>query len=262
MGVQFGDNGPTLTVEMALEDSIGTPYRDVVACDKPTVWYRLGEAGFVIDWSGNGFVPAVHGGVTFGVAGLIAGDTDKAASFDGTTGYLSATADVGYMPTTALTLSTMVKLSALPGLGSTAYILTFGDFSLIVDHTGGITYEFKDGVGVGGTVGDLTLSNKLAAGVAAWIVATDDGATVRLYIDGVLRVERQRYELGVSTATFNTTLSTLYVGGPAGATLAGVVDEVAIWKDVALTPTQIARQAAARAQITEPAWTDMTDRLR
>lgn len=264
MGIQF-DDGPLLTVEMALCDSIATPYKDVVAIDGPAVWYRLGDAvgsGTAADSGEPGGFPAtVHGTVTFGQTGLVSGDPDGAALFDGTSGYLQAAASSAYMPVSALTLSVMVKLAAFPPVGAAAGVIIFGNTSLQIDRFGGLLYEFKD---TGGRSGVLGTADTLSVGVASWIVVTDDGTTVSLYLDGVLLAQRPRAEIGfglgvIPGAGFDPTTSPLYVGGPPGELLNGVIDEVAIWKDIALTADQVMRQADARAALVDPVWTEMVD---
>jgi len=62
-----------------------TSYRDTVLADAPAGYWRLGETSGLIaaDASPNALHGSYKGGVTLGVAGAIAGDTDGAARFDG-----------------------------------------------------------------------------------------------------------------------------------------------------------------------------------
>jgi len=65
-----------------------------VAADSPSAWWRLGEpVGSVVAQDQVGGHDGVfQAGVTLGVAGLIGGDPDTAASFDGSSGRVAGPA--------------------------------------------------------------------------------------------------------------------------------------------------------------------------
>ncbi|HZL38153.1 MAG TPA: right-handed parallel beta-helix repeat-containing protein, partial [Tepidisphaeraceae bacterium] len=62
-------------------------YSSAIQADGPLAYYRLGDSGSVAaDSSGNGLNGSYVGGVTTGVAGVLAGDANKAVTLDGATG--------------------------------------------------------------------------------------------------------------------------------------------------------------------------------
>ena len=65
-------------------------YRDAVLSDGPVGYWRLAETtGAAVDTAGNAAGGTYNGGVTRGVAGALAGDSNLAARFDGTDDYVS-----------------------------------------------------------------------------------------------------------------------------------------------------------------------------
>src|SRR5437868_10583221 len=72
-------------------------YKSTILADAPVAYYRLGESagGFAADSSGSGLGGIYFGGVTLGVAGGIAGDSDTAVAFDGATAHLRVLNMVG-----------------------------------------------------------------------------------------------------------------------------------------------------------------------
>ena len=71
-------------------------YDAVVASLRPIAWWKLADpvgSTTAVDSSGSGYTGTVHGGVTFGEPGPIAGTPNgTAALFDGSTGYISTSA--------------------------------------------------------------------------------------------------------------------------------------------------------------------------
>lgn len=66
-------------------------YGGLIASAAPAAWYRLDEGASsptVADASGHGHGGTVTGGVTFGAAGALAHDSDTAAAFDGSSGWI------------------------------------------------------------------------------------------------------------------------------------------------------------------------------
>lgn len=67
-------------------------YETAVMNAQPLAFYKLNDAfgsGTAVDSSGNGYDATVNGGVTLGVAGGLVGDAATAATFNGSSGYLS-----------------------------------------------------------------------------------------------------------------------------------------------------------------------------
>src|SRR5205823_14801626 len=75
-------------------------YTANVALDNPVAYWRLGEPGgstTVLDRSGHGTTGTLNGTVTLGIQGGLGNDTDTAARFDGSTGYITTPA-IGALP--------------------------------------------------------------------------------------------------------------------------------------------------------------------
>lgn len=124
---------------------------------------------------------AVVGGVTFAQAGAILSDYDTSASFNGSSGYISAPASSLPTGNGAWTLEAWVNFSVAPGAGYN--ILQFGasgtnnSAELYIDASGKLGTNFYGGAQVFGNV----------ALTGAWhhVAATWDGTTQRTYVDGV-----------------------------------------------------------------------------
>src|SRR6266566_750737 len=72
-------------------------YETTVLTDHPEVYYWLGESpgtALAVDTSGNGHAGSYAGGVTLGLPGALAGDSDTSIAFDGTTGIVNSGIDL------------------------------------------------------------------------------------------------------------------------------------------------------------------------
>ena len=70
----------------------GCVYQTNVLADSPIAYWRLGDASnpaVNIGSLGNAVDGTYQSGVTLGVSGLVLGDPDSAASFDGSSGYVT-----------------------------------------------------------------------------------------------------------------------------------------------------------------------------
>ena len=217
-----------LTNVLAQEGITSLAYRANVLADTPLTYYRLGDAvgsGTAADSSGNGRTGTVNGGVTFGEAGLLAGDTDTAALFDGSTGYVA-------LPTTGLptgaqpwTLEAWISASSFGGGGARGTILGFGTYAndsmatLQVYNNGTSTQLVLSCYSA-----DIAATAALSLNTTYHVVGTYDGVSTRLYVNGAL----------AASGTFALTIANAFANigagnSPATDLFAGIVDEAAIY---------------------------------
>ena len=166
------------------------PYAGTVLADAPAAYWRFGEASgtTATDATGNGVNGTYAGGYTLGQTAGLNGDPDKAVSLNGSNGYVSV-ASAPAIQTNKVTIELWLKKGAATGSGM--YVTKnvqvgvgpgTGWFELL-NTSDGNRLEFR----VGGDVGaNLDSVSSLAVGTWYDVVATYDGATAALYINGAL----------------------------------------------------------------------------
>lgn len=77
-------------VASGYDDNPPIGYRDLVAGSDPEAYWRLNGTSSPQDSSGNANTATRHGGVATGTSGAVAGDTNAAYGFDGSSGYVQA----------------------------------------------------------------------------------------------------------------------------------------------------------------------------
>jgi hypothetical protein len=229
------------------ESGQSTDYRTVVLHDKPVVYLRFGEQGGTVAKDEMNTSPGAYpgGGVTYGVPGAIAGDTDTAIAFDGTAG-VKMPAGLDFAGTAAFTLELWARQTKYAGDGLTVdhqqyspvrdgWLLRLGDGEVSVER-------WRNGATNGSSQGS---TGPLPLGTYHHVVATFDGTLLRLYVDGAegptapLQGTTQLKELG----------NTWTIGAQnccSGVAFIGSLDEVAVY-DHALTADQIAHHHAIGA---------------
>lgn len=208
-------------------------YALAVLSDSPAAYYRLGEQNqgtTALDSGGSGYNGTQTGGVTDGEAGAIFDDPDTAMLFDGATGFIALPSGLGVAGWTAISLEAWVKLSNttystgvdiiaddVPASSSNGVRLT------ISAHGAGLVFAI--GVGSGHHT-SLTVTAALSAGQWYHIVATWDGATMTLYLNGASVGSAAR------SGSIGTPADTFAIGyNPAAASnyLPATLDEVAVY---------------------------------
>jgi Concanavalin A-like lectin/glucanases superfamily len=170
-------------------------------------------------------VGTVGGGVTFGVAGAIKNSFDTAASFNGTTGYISSF-NMTSMPSGngAWSVEAWVDFASNPA--SPSLIFSFGATG--AGNNGGIYIDTsgKPNVSID-TRGAVPGSSALSTNVWHHVVGTYDGTNMRVYADGSL-VGGPTAPTGGSV-TIGSTLLT--IGAAVGVSFfqTGSLDEVAVY---------------------------------
>jgi hypothetical protein len=243
--------GLTLTALAAATSASAAPitFESAVLADSPLAYWRFGEtASPALDGSGNGHNGTYSGGVTLGQPGIGGGDT--AALFDGIDGGVT-------VPNDALLGPDFITMEALVTWnGPNAFqqrILEksfFGDgsqasYGLSILPDGTVRVEIR----AGGAASLHTTIAALGVGDSAHLVATFDGVSVRVYLDGVLALD----ELSVNPGTLQDGLNALGLGNQSerNRPFNGLIDEIALY-DHALTAEQVSSHFDALAPVPEP----------
>lgn len=217
---------------------------DEVTADRPTAWFRLGEARGTSAADAIGGAAGTYTGTpTLGGAGLVASDSDTAVEFNGSTDYVSvadrAALDLG----DSFTVEALVRADAfldfrgnpcvIADKGSGAYVLRFasvGDGTLLLRRNG---------------VADIcTSSVRLARGSVYHVVATKNGSAAAIFVNGAdVTVARSRSTMANNGNALGIGAADL--PSPNGF-FDGALDELAFYAG-ALSPSRIAAHYAALA---------------
>jgi len=224
----------TKTVRGRISDKDGgfTDYTTTVTVNaaqasSPVAWYKFDESSgtAAADSSGNGFNVTLGGGL-----GFVAGKTGNALNFTTTGQYATAASAAALNATSAITLSAWVN--ATDWSGNRRIIqkgLSDNQYRLLAEN-GVLKFDLKN-------VGSITAA---LPSVAAWhlVTGTYDGATMRLYVDGVQVVSAAK------TGAIATTADALFIGAKrsgdttAGNHFKGKLDDVRIYNK-ALTAAEV-----------------------
>jgi hypothetical protein len=224
----------------------GSRYASVVLADHPLAYWRLDEAsrpGPALDSTGNGHTGLYAGDASLGVPGLLVGDPDLAAAFDGvSSGVNLATAPAFDLSGKApFSIEAWIKpASNIDNASSYPRIFdresgdgthTWGYGLWLVDLTPAIARFYLDmttGMQVQWTA--IATGAPAAIGQVTYVAGTYDGATESIYVDGVLIATaadtlalRSYPGLSADIAAEGPGQSTTYY--PFG----GTIDEVAIY---------------------------------
>lgn len=195
------------SVDQTVEaDAAALTYPQVVRADTPLSYWRFGEASGTVATDETGTTNGTYtGAVTLGAAGAIAGDANTAASFDGTTGYVALGNGFDFAGTSAMSIEVWVKPGTLDtssyrrllskeiqdGNGRQGYLIA----AIAASDAGSFSFErFRDN-------GTEALRTLLPIGAYSHVVATYDGTTMLLYVNGAQ----------VGNATSARTLATITV---------------------------------------------------
>ncbi len=223
------------------EAGMATGYPAQVLADAPLAYWRFDEASgkkTAVDSSGHGNDATYQGGITLGAPGALAGDSDTAATFDGTSGFVTAGNLFAFSGQTAFSLEAWVSVQPQ---SSYVGVITRNDavggppsegFLLFVDPSGGpFGFQRLDGPN---TSTAASVASPAASGFT-YVVATFDGLALVVYVNG----ESQ----GSQTAAFSIVgaVADFVVGAEAGGAdhfFAGTLDEVAVY-DKALSANEV-----------------------
>ena len=210
---------------------IPNAYRDAVLADGPVGYWRLTETtGAAVDTTGNAAGGSYLGGVTRGVQGALAGDSNLAARFDGTDDYVSVPDNNALDRGDVFSYELWVKRGALQGTSQRLLHKGAGVASL------GFGLNNKLVLLPGGTGAVNIASSTTAVTDQSWhhVVATKNGAEVHIYVDGVDRTAAATN----STLTSNATALNIGRASTGSGYSSADIDEVAVYP-TALTPARV-----------------------
>lgn len=216
------------SIEWAPEEVLHTvtlnDYAAAVLALDPVAYWRLAS----LEDAGPNGLDLTEVGDPTPTTGLLVGDTDDAHEFPG------ADTDYFQSPTlpaigTAFTLAGWV----VPNTDDSGIFISGGGSRPYLRHLNSdVTFAFTDSGGAQKTF--TTTADAAPIGTPVFVVATHDGSTARIYVNGEESATDPTDSQAVGTLSFR-------VGrwGANGLPFNGVVDEPAIF-DRALTPTEIA----------------------
>ena len=211
----------------------GGNYASTVQSDHPVAYWKLDDSTATIaDASGNGHTGTLAGPgtATEGIAGALLGP-DKAILFDGSTNSINTNPPIAALGSN-WTLEGWVKTNT----SATMHIVETSPMEFYITAGGNLTADKVPGVGTVTTSGVA-----LADGNWHYVVATDDGTNLTLYVDGQFRVSSPN--LGAGAAITGTTVAIAQaVAG--GGYFNGGLDDVAVY-NVALSLSQVQAHFAA-----------------
>ena len=224
-------------------------YSSAVLANGPIAYYRLNDAGSTaLDSSKNGLNGAVGSGVTKGVAGLVTSSSDTALGFPATrsaAGAVVVPPSRLLQPQSAVSIETFLRFTKTPA-----------DYAVAIGYGSDYASAPYDLFFKAGKIGaQFTLTSGVLAAFSSTalqpnttydVVATFDGTTARLYLNGT----------SVGTATKTGTLSAydtthgLAVGDDAGFSdpaYGGTIGEVSVYGSALASGDVIAHYAASKS---------------
>jgi hypothetical protein len=180
-------------------------------------------------------------GPILGQSGAIAGDTDTAASFDGSNDFVGFGDNYGFAGTASFSAEAWVNQSTAHATWSARIFdkVNYGtnrDGWLLVNQANdSLAFIRYNGTGTSGT--SIGAAAGLVTATNGWhhVAVTYDGTNMRLYVDGVLKA-------GPSSSTYalNAHASPFAVGAQSGGgnPFPGLIDDVAVY-NVALSAQQV-----------------------
>jgi hypothetical protein len=219
-------------------------YSAVVMADHPSAFWRLNEASgpSAADASGNGNTGAyAASGVTYGTTAAVPGDT--AVTLDGNSGAITAPNSATLNPTSGLTLEAWVKPTSVGGnqeplvlKGFTSHTPPYYQYGLFLYDYGAYPRDVSFALSLGGAFVNIDAINTgWQYGVWNHVVATYDGQSMSIYVDGVLRARRTA---SGAIDTYPTDVTLGKYANITGQTLNGGLGEAAIYS-TAMTAARI-----------------------
>jgi len=208
-------------------DAPSSVYRAAVLADLPLAYWRLGETSGTVarDETGHGHDGAYTGAFTRGTPGALAGDPDTAVTLDGVTGEVDVGDNFDFAGQVPFSFEAWVKPAVIDS--QYRHVVTKMAFdtqgfpqvgTYVILEQGNTTLGFERWQD-GGTVLAVETSAFPAAGLWAHVVATYDGGTGTLYVNGA----------AVQSATSAGGVQANGVPMLWGNLLHGVLDEIAVY---------------------------------
>lgn len=210
-----------------------TPYPSVVMSDQPAAYYRLGETSGTVATDETGHHTGTYqGGVMVGVPGALAGSSNPAILLDGTSGFVSIGNTLDFTAGAPFSLEAWVK--PMPVTSGVTRIVCkrapMQGYSIYIEPAGLVFEMYRDNANA------KIFGPVLASDAFTHVVATYDGSTERLFVNGA--------QVGTTPSTIMLSVNTgllnigSYSGSGSGDWYSGVIDEVALYA-AALPPARV-----------------------
>lgn len=208
-------------------DAAPSVYRAAVLADMPLAYWRLGEASGTVahDETGKGHDGTYAGAFTLGTPGALAGDANTAVTLDGVTGEIDVGDNFDFAGQVPFSFEAWVKPAVIDS--QFRHVVTKMAFdtqgfpqvgTYVILEQGNTTLGFERWQD-GGTLLAVETAAFPAAGKWAHVVATYDGSTGTLYVDGA----------AVQSAASTGGVQANGVPMLWGNLLHGVLDEIAVY---------------------------------
>lgn len=167
--------------------NVGT-YTDSVLADRPVGYWRMGEAtgSSAADSSGASNVGIYTGGVTLNATGALTTDSDTAATFNGSTAYISVTDSPSLFGSAQVTAEAWVKATSWVSAASIVDRKTTGNVGGYTLEPANSSGQINFWVDIGGTWFYAQSAIGLTTGAWHYVAGVYDGAAIRVYVDGAL----------------------------------------------------------------------------
>jgi hypothetical protein len=165
-------------------------YRATVLADAPLAYYRLADQGGTAK-DETGAHDGVYKGTVTHTAGAIAGDANGAAVFDGSSGYVEVGDVLPFLDNAPFTIEAWA--SPVAGAANPACIASksYASGGLSGGITDGYTFYLDSGTNatnalrIQSSTADGAHGSNLVNGTFSHVVATYDGATIEIWVNGV-----------------------------------------------------------------------------
>ena len=216
-------------------------YSEAILADNPVGYWRLGDAGTTADDLGSGNHDGTYINSPTLVSGLLVGDGDGAHNFNGSNQYVQIGDFHDFAGVAPFSLEAWIRPDAF---GSGRRIISKEDdtppaggaditgYGLLWSNTI-LIFQLQDGAG---GLSQLTGNVLAPLNTTHYVVATYDGATMRLYLNGS-DIGQLASSLSMPGNPADLAIGMERGGVPAGP-FPGKIDEVAIW-DRALSATEV-----------------------
>lgn len=197
-----------------------TPTEPEPVPSQVSLW-RLDEPSGVTAWDALGTAPGVYvNEPTLGVEGIVGDRLDPAAYFDGVDDYVTITPTAPLDVKDGVTLEAWIDAKAFRG----STIQRFNSYELRAQSNGSVLFR----VWIDDTYRALaTAPETLSPGDIHYLVGTYDGASMKIYVDGLEVASR------LQTGPLSHDPSPLYIGrnGRWDTYFKGIIDDVAIYSE-------------------------------
>ncbi len=242
--VAFNDLFANADAYITTGGTLGTdvaPYADVVMADQPLRYYRLDDTGsFAYDAMGSGNYGTLHNSPTRGVTGLLTGDSDTAMTFaSASSEYISASSSGVATANHVWSLEAWIKTPSV--FSAQMIVVAFGLAG--TNHEEAQIYLDSAGKAYAGTYGGDTAGYALSTSSVFHLVATWDGTTLVLYVNGVSRETATPGAMTIPATGIYTSIGATAASAPT-LYFNGTIDEVAIYT-TALSSTRVSAHYTA-----------------